>query len=169
MAVDKYANIATIQTTMSAANFLTFAEMRTGMGIESDRKTARAMIIDQIDYLISAATLAEITTGNDDVTFAICVSNAVTDISDITDRRILHSGSLSRRDLGTAATGIFFRSPLTHQFFPALITAERSLYLGADSTGLASAIVLQVRLYYRQVEITQADFIELAEVFRLVG
>lgn len=169
MATDKYANIATIQVVSQSANVLTFAELRTQVGIQPDRKTANALIIDEIDYLITATALAEFTANGDQARFAVTVSNSVTDLEDITDRRILHSGSFVRQDFGTAAAATVHKLPWVFQFFPPLITADRSLFLAVHSAGLASALTLRARIYHRVVEIKQTEFIELAEVFRLVG
>lgn len=169
MATDKFANIATIQVTLSAANVLTFAEMRTQVGIEPDRKTAIAMIIDEIDYMPGPSSFAEMTATGDELDFGLTISNAVTDLIDISDRRVLHSGYVTRLDLGTAAAGAIIKLPIVHQFFPPLITAERSLFLGFDTIGLASVQALRVRIYHRIVKISQGEFLELAEVFRLVG
>ena len=169
MPSDKYANIATITVTESAADTLTFAELRTQAGIEPDRKSAIAMIIDEIDYFVARATLLALNADGDAVRYAIVVSNAVTDLEDFSDRRILHSGFLIRLDGGTAGNMLFQASPLVYQFFPPLITADRSLFLGIQGQATAIANVLRVRIYHRIVQVTQAEFIELAEVFRLVG
>lgn len=169
MPIDKYANIATFSVLMSAANTLTFVELLTGLGIEPDRKSARGMLIDEIDYMPAGNMINEMTTALDVINYALSISNAPTDLNDMTDTRILHTGRLQRQDLGTAATAWVHKLPLVYQFFPPLVTAERRIYLGADSVGLASAGTIRARMYYRAVEITQADFIELAEIFRLVG
>jgi len=169
MASDKFANIATIEVVSSGANVLTFQEMRTQVGIQPDRKSANAVIIDEIDYFVNIAALNEFTANGDIAKIAITISNAVSDLEDITDRRILHSALLARTDFGTAAGGQFTIMPIVFQFFPPLITAERSLFLAVHTAGLASAMTLRARIYHRVVEIKQAEFIELAEVFRLVG
>lgn len=168
MATDKFANIATIEVTASAANTLTFQALQTGLGIRANRKSADAMIVDQIDYFPAGNSIAEMTTTSDQIAFALTISNAVGNLEDITDRRTLHSGSVRRLDFGTAAGGQLVRLPFRHQFFPPLITAEATIYLGTLSSGLASANVLRCRIYYRVVELSQGEFLELAEVFRLV-
>ena len=168
--VDKYANILTAFVDQSAANIITFTEINTGLGIEPDRKTARAMIIDEIEYHPRMLTgISQMTTHLDQMIAGITLSNNVSDLEDVTDRRILHAVNYFRFDGGTAANLVFERLPWIYQFFPPLITAERKIYLGFDSVGLAAATRMTIRVYYRVVEIQQADFIELAEVFRLVG
>ncbi len=169
MASDKFANIATVQVTETAADVITFQELRTQVGIEPDRESAQAMIIDEIDYLLDAATLGALSADGDALSYAVTISNAVPALNDFTDRRILHSGFVQRNDFGVAASGWVFQQPLVYQFFPPLITAERSLFLGVQGSLTGIANILRARIYHRIVRISQAEFLELAEVFRLVG
>lgn len=169
MAEDRWANIATMAVTESAVGTLTFSELRTGMGIQASRKTAVAMLIDQIDYFISGGAFADITTAVDAIQMALTISNGVTNIVDIADRRILNSTEMTRVDLGTAASAHLVVMPLTRQFFPPLITAEKSLYLAINSNGLATVTALNCRIYYRTVTLSDAELIEISEVFRLVS
>lgn len=167
--LDKYANIFTAELTMSAADTISFTEIPTGLGIESDRQSARAMIIDELDYYPNVGLYSLMTSVADYSSFGLTITNTVPDLNDVSDRRILHSCQRVRADFGIAAAAAIMPFPLVYQFFPPLITAERKLYLAMDTNGLASASQVKVRAYYRIVEINQADFIELAEVFRLVG
>ncbi len=169
MGEDRYANIATISVTMSALNTLTWQELRTNVGVAAGRGKAIAMLIDQIDYFLSAAMIAEMTTAADRIDFGVSISNAVDDLNSFTDRRIVHSGYYLRTDQGAAAAAEFALQPFSFQFFPAIPLAERSLYLGAGSVGLASAGLINARIYYRIAELTDSELLELVEVFRLVG
>jgi len=169
MSEDRFANIATLELTLSGANTLTFQELRTNTGIDADRKSATALLIDEIDYFVGTAVLAEMTASGDVIVGGLTISNAVTDLTDFTDRRILDTFLYQRGDLGTAASGWMHTFPLRHQWFPPMIVGERSVFLGMVTTGLASAAVLRCRIYYRVVTLTQGEFIEIAEVFRLVG
>jgi hypothetical protein len=169
MPLDKYANIATIDLTMSGANALTFQALQTNLGIEPDRTSANAMIIDEIDYFVKPVQFGQMTTASDVLLMGITISNTLGALDSFSDRRIMHTMQFSRQDFGTAASAQFVKQPFVFQFFPPLVTAERVLYLGMDTTGLGVASECSVRIYYRIVKISQADFIELAEVFRLVG
>ena len=169
MAEDRYANIATVSVTESAPGTLTFTELRTGMGIQANRKTAVAMLIDQIDYFVAQGAFALMTTAQDRIQMAITISNGIINLVDISDRRILHSAEMTRVDLGTAGSGIMVNMPLTHQFFPPLILAEKSLYLGVDSVGLAAVVALNARIYYRTTDLNDSELLEISEVFRLVS
>ena len=166
---DRYANIATFDVTETAAGTLTFAELRTSAGIDASRKTATALLVDEIDYFIGVAAYADMTSNGDDILMAITISSSVTDLQDMADSRILHSNIVTRVDFGTAGSAQLVKAPLVSQFFPPLITAERSLFLGVVSAGLASAVNVRARVYYRTVQLTDGEFLELAEVFRLVG
>lgn len=169
MALDKYANIATIEVTASSANTLTYQELRTQLGIQPNRRTLMAMIIDEINYYPGEAAIAEMTTTGDSIQMALTISNNPTDLMNVTDRRILHVSLMARMDFGVAAGGVMIELPNKHQFFPPLIMAEKSLYLAINTSGLASAAILRCRIYYRLVEISETEMLELVEVFRLVG
>jgi len=154
---------------MSAANTLSFQSLQTNIGLDASRKTAVAILVDEINYFVSRAAVAEMTTNADSIMMGITLSNAVDDIEDLEDRRILDHIRFTRHDFGTAGNAILHKMPFKNQFFPPLIFAERSFYLAASSIGLASAAVIQARVLYRTVELDQGEFIELTEVFRLVG
>lgn len=169
MAADRFANLASIEVTMSAADTITFQELLTGVGISGDRESAVGMKIDEIDFYPGRASFALMTTAADHIFMGLTVSNNVTDLDDITDRRILATASLTRVDLGVAASGGLIKLPIIAQFFPPIITAERRIYLGCSSVGLASAITLRCRIYYRREKLTKAELLELAETHLLVG
>ncbi len=166
---DRFANIASIETTMSAANTLTFASLQTNMGFLGRRDQALAMIIDEIQYSPGTAGLALMTASNDSIQMALTDSNLPTDLQDITDRRILDFAILVRQDFGTAASGQLLDLPLRKQFFPPIITAARTLFLALTSGGLASAITSRVRILFRVETLTGAELVELSEVFRLTA
>lgn len=169
MAEDRYANIATMQVPMTAANTLTFADLETGMGIRAGRQAADAMLIDEIDYFIPKGAIEDMTTAGDSINLALCVSDGVTSLADFTDRRILNFIQLSRADFGTAGNARISIMPVVRQFFPPLVVGERKIFLGADSGGLASAFTPSARIYYRTVELTQGELLEISEIFRLVS
>lgn len=166
---DKYANIMTFSAQEPASGTINFSEVQTNVGIDSSRKTGVAILIDEIDYFPSAATIELMTVSGDDLEMGITISSAVTNLLNMTDRRILHSAKLHRFDFGTAGSGALIRVPMAHQFFPPLIMAERQIFLGVISAGLASGAIVDARIYYRTVQITAEEFVEIAEVFRLVS
>ena len=166
---DRFANIMTFAATESAAGTVTFAEVVTNVGIDSSRRTGVAILIDEIDYYVGLSTLSEMTADGDDVLAALTISNNVPALEAISDRRILDAMTMTRQDYGVAAGGGVVIRPFVKQFFPPLIMAERSIYLGVQGSGLASPATVAARVYYRTVQITAEEFVEIAEVFRLVS
>lgn len=166
---DRFANIASLETTMSAANTLTFSSINTNMGFLGRRDQALAMVIDEIQYSIPASAVTEMTTNADLISMAITTSSLVSDLGDLTDQRLLDFFLLMRADFGTAAGGQLVQTGFRNQFFPPLITAERTLFLGISSVGLASAAKIRARILFRVETLTAAELVELSEVFRLTG
>ena len=166
---DRFANIMTFRVTESAPSTVTFAEVVTNVGIDSTRRSGVAILIDEIDYYIDIETLALMTADGDDVIAAITISNNVTALHTMSDRRILDGFTATRQDYGVAASGGLIIQPFVKQFFPPLIMAERSIYLGVEGSGLATPATVSARIYYRTHQITSEEFVEIAEVFRLVS
>jgi len=166
---DRFANIASIEVVESAANTLTFASLNTNMGFLGRRDQALAMVIDEIEWKPSTAALLDLDVEGDAINLGLTVSNAVTDLGDLTDRRILATFGLGVVVLGAATAIHIFRQPYIQQFFPPLITAERTLYLGVQGASLAAAITGQIRILFRVETLTAGELVELAEVFRLTS
>lgn len=166
---DRFANVAFFDVTMAAANVEAFASLNTNMGFLGRRDQALAMVIDEVQYMPSQATVNQLDAEGDSINMAITDSDLVTDLTDLSDRRILDAAVLSRIDMGTAGSGQIFDLPLRKQFFPPLITAARTLFLGLDTISLASAGQCRARLLFRVETLTGAELVELSEVFRLTG
>lgn len=164
MAEDRFANVFTAKTVMTAANTLTFNEMVFGITLR-DRI---AIVIDELYFLPFKAAIAEMTALSDSITMCLSSSDQPTDISDLNDRRILFSKMLSRHDFGTAAGGSFLIRPLKESFAPPMIALPNRLFFGVDTAGLASAATAVLRMHFRTVTITQdQQLIEVLETFQL--
>lgn len=166
---DRFANVASIQNVQGGANVLTFNSLATNMGFLGRRDQALAMVIDEIQYSPGLNSIGLMTQTGDRVTMAITDSEDPLDLEDLTDRRVLDFAQIVRLDLGTAASGVLIELPWRKQFFPPLITAARTLFLGVNTSGLASGITTRARILYRVETLTGAELIELSEVFRLTG
>jgi len=165
MAEDRYANWMGISVTESAANTQTSKESLTGVGFN----TGKGMLIDQIDYFVPVATIALMTASGDEILFGIASSSGITDLEDVADSRILHSGSFHRRDHGTAASAIFIHAPIQFQFFPSLIHAHQRLFLVIKGTGLATVGSIRARIYWRFIDLKDRDIAELVQATLLQG
>ncbi len=166
---DRFANIASIEVVESSANTLTFASLNTNMGFIGRRDQALAMVIDEIQWRPDHTAIIALLANADRIRMALTISNQVTDLTDLTDRRILATFEQSIVVVGTATSIAFYRSPVKDQFFPPLITAERTLYLAAHGVSLTTVITAQVRILFRVETLTAGELVELAEVFRLTS
>jgi len=166
---DRFANIASIEVTESAANTLTFSPLATNMGFLGRRDQALAMIIDELQWYPSSAGVSDLVLTGDRLAMALTVSNNVTDIEDLTDRRILALFELTAIQVGAVVSLAIFKQPIKEQFFPPIITAERTLYLGVQGVSLAAAVVARIRILFRVETLDSAELVELAEVFRLTS
>jgi len=163
---DRYTNLASIEVTETAANTLTFAELLTGISLGQ----GTGILIDQLDYYPTSPSLDDLVLPADTITMAICTSNAITTLN-INQRSVIHAMSLHAGPaIGTnAGGGMFTREPFIHQFFPPIILAAPRLFLAAQGASLAAAITLRLRMYFRYIELTDKEYLELAETFILVG
>lgn len=161
---DRFANIAAIGVTQTAANSTNFTQMLTGISLGE----GRGIIIDQIDYMPINQAIDELLIAADQIRFGIFSSDSITDFEDITQRRILHSAYLKAAVSGTPASWNVIKMPLVHQFFPPMIFAAPRLYAGVASAGFTAAITVYFRIYFRYVTLSPQEYIELAEAFVLI-
>ncbi len=166
---DRFANFASFRVTQSQANTLTFGSLATNMGFLGRRDQALAMIIDELQYSPGRDAVTSMTAGSDHITMGLCTSDQITDLEDLSDNRLLDYHEIENLAIGTIASFVLQEFPFRKQFFPPIITAERTLFLGVDSTGLASAITVSARILYRVETLTGAELVELSEVFRLTS
>ncbi len=165
----RFAKIATVTVTGSAANTITFAEFQTGVGLQvgATRGKGLAMLIDEIDYYVTNLNLVLALDG-DIVRYGITTSNQVSAVEDLADRRILHSAERQLRAI-TAASVVTFTQPHIHQFFPALLWAEPTLFLATDGESQPVVPTVVARIFYRLIELDQSLIFEVAQQFRIVS
>lgn len=163
-AEDRFANLASAVVTLSAADTLTFTELQTGIGLGQ----GVGILIDMIDYEVSPAMLELMTASGDQVACGWSTSDAVTDVN-VNERRVIDYTRISRHDHGTAASGEFVLQPQRKTFIPSLVIAAPRLYLFGFSVGLASVGTIRSRIFFRYIDLTDKEYLELAETFILVG
>jgi len=166
---DRFANVASMEVVESSAGTLTFSSLATNLGFLGRRDQALAMAIDEIQYSPSLAGIALMTAQADHIQMGITTRNTVADLEDLTDTNLIDFAAFARQDFGTAAGGAFFEVPLRKQFFPPLITAERTLFLAVNTAGLGTIITVRARILYRLETLSNAELVEISEIFRLTG
>lgn len=164
MAEDRFANVFTAEVTQSAANAVNFAELQFGIQLR-DRI---AIVIDELLFYPAQALLQEMTGAQDQLIFAITVSDQLTGLTDLADRRIIYMTTISRQDQGTAASSWFHRVPIKEVFTPPMIILPTRVYFALQSTGLASAGTAYLRMHFRTVKISaDQQLVEILEAFTL--
>lgn len=163
---DRYANLASATATETAAGTLTYAEVATGISLGQ----GIGLLIDQINYLVNVSTLEDLVATGDVVQMGWFSSKVPSSFS-FNDRRIIDMAQLHvAPPIGTpASAGGPFKQPIVHQFFPSLIIAAPRLYLGIQGVSLTGVATVTARLYFRYIELTTKEYLELAETFTLVG
>lgn len=163
---DRYANIAAAYAVEAAAGTMVFTELLTGISLGQ----GVGIIIDQIDYEFDNDSIKAIIAANDILAMGWFSTNTLTAFNP-SDNRQIHAISLhGEAVVGTqASANSLIKQPYVSQFFPPIIVASPRLYLGV--LGLSMAVVAggYSRLYYRYVELSSQEYLELAETFVLVG
>lgn len=162
---DRFANIASAEVTLSAANVLSFAEVLTGVSLG----VGVGILIDEIDYTPDAVALQSLVANTDDIQMAWTTSTGVTDLADPSDRRILHAMRLVPSIIGSVVSLTLYKIPWVHQFFPPIIIAAPRIHFAGDSSGIATPPVYRSRLYYRYIELSTQEYLEIAETFQLTS
>ena len=159
---DRFANILMAQVVMSAANTITFKEILTGISLGM----GIGMLIDQIDYHVPRATVAELLTTVDTLHIGFTVSDGLVDLS-ADDRQVIHMTELAQTLTTSGVVQVV--SPLSHQFFPPIIRAAPRLFLACNTAGFASAATVQARMYFRYIDLSTQEYLELAETGLVIG
>lgn len=165
MAIDQYENIATIAVSESAPGTVTYGELQTGLGL----RTKQGMVIDAIHYFIEASVINLMLDESDSINFGITISTGVTNLLLSGDRRIIHSGQLGQANSGAPASAQVLLSPFVFEFMHGIPIAEASIFLGGQGISLASAVSITCRIFFRYVDLTDREILEIAQNFQLVG
>jgi len=164
----RFAKIARVGVVQATANQPSFNEFQTGVGLQvgASRGKGMAMLIDEIDYYVPVLE-GEMVADLDTIMFGITTSDQVAGLDDFDDQRILHTASIGM--LFTTSGQSIIRQPMVYQFFPALIWAEQSLFAAIDGISQPSVAEVNIRIYYRLVELDQQLIFEVAQSFRIIS
>lgn len=164
---DKFANVAIISCTESAANTLTFQKIETGVSIQEKV----AWIINRLEYFITAPAAAIFNGDSDEFRFGLCVSKAITQVT-LDDPTVLDINCITRLDYGAAANALLNYRPLIKDLSTmpggGLLVSPNPLYAFAKGSGLASAMEVIVRMHYTGFVMTTEDYWDLVETRRVI-
>lgn len=166
-AQDNYSNFAIITCTESAANTLTFAKLEASVGLFE----RVGWLISRVDWYMRGNYDKFNTTG-DQFSMALTQSNAISSIAPNATQVILNK-QLFRYDYGTAATANFFSEPdsvdLSTLPGGGILVVPNPLYLAVAGSGLSAAAVGTVRIWYKNIVLSDADFFDLMQTRQVLS
>jgi len=167
-ASDKFANMAYLTVVESSATTLTFGKLDIANNLLSEKV---ALVIHRTESIVVSPT--HLVGAADAITYALVVSNKLTDIYDLSQPEILFTKQIVRHDAGTPATAAFFELPLVNDFSTlpggGLIVPADRLYVGIVGYSTATASTIKMRLYYTVMPLAEADYWELIQARRVLS
>ena len=164
---DKFANMAVITVTESAANTLTFKKLETGISIHDKV----GWIINRVEYFLSELGLTQFADNEDLAYWGLACSNSFAAPS-MTEETILDVNCLSKME--ATDVGFFFQyRPFIKDFSTlpggGLLVPPVPLYLWLKGTGLAGAGSVTCRMHYTLKELSVDEYWELVEARRVIS
>jgi hypothetical protein len=164
---DRFANVAGVRMAGAANGALEYTQLLTGVSLGQ----GLGILIDRIEYDISSAENI-LDTDADYLMQGLSTSNGQSYTDLITngqwnDRRIIHHTQLRRGNIGTPATGLFTRYPVAFDFRVPMIVASPYIYAFNANVGGNAALINFVKMYFRYLELTSQEYLEVAEAFIL--
>jgi hypothetical protein len=165
---DVFAQFMRMSVTCTAANTLSFARVVLGTVLFE----YAALILHRIEYDISADARGEMTADGDNITVAITGSDTIgtlqSDQPEVYDFVII-----TQHDYGVAAVGDVSLKPIVHDFTTmpggGMMVPFQDIYIGLNSTGLASAATARLRAWWTIKELGPQDFLELVQRLRVLS
>lgn len=163
---DKYSNLMSARVDEVVTGDMNYQEILTGISLGA----GVGLLIDQIDYTFAQGTINDLVLESDSVHMGWFTQNTLAAFN-IGDNRQIHSESkYGPVTIGTNAGGwVPITTPDVYQFFPPMIVASPRLFLGIQGLSLAAEAVGWSRLYFRYIDLSSQEYLELAEAFVLVG
>lgn len=164
---DIFSQLFRLTVLQSAANTLTFgASLNFGIPIVSET----VIIIHRLEFSIALATLALMTADADAITLGLVTKNTLTAMT--TDQiEVIDLLQYERRM--TTSGSYHTILPIVHDFSSlpggGLLIVPQDLFLGMDSTGLASAGTAFVRCHYTFRTLSQSEYLEIAQKLKVFG
>jgi len=165
--MDNYSNFAILSCTESAPNTLTFAKLEASVGLFE----RVGWLISRIDWYFRQS-YPQFNGSGDAMSMALCQSNAISGIGP-TSTQVIANKQIYRQDVGTAASGMFIIEPeiTDYSTLPGggILVIPNPLYLAVAGAGLAAAVSGTVRIWYRNLVLTDADFFDLMQARQVIS
>lgn len=167
LATDRFANLAVISVTESAANTLTFKKLETGIALFEKL----AWIIHRVEYYLQL-DLTQFAASLDEARFGLATTDQITTPT-VANQSVLDRMIVRRLDMGTAATGVFVQVPFVKDFtnLPGggLIVPPNPLYGWVQGAASPAAHAVDMRLFYTNYVLKPEEYWELVEARRIIS
>lgn len=165
--IDKYANMAALKITESAANTFTASKFAFPFSIMDKM----GLIIHRVEYDHTNPT-GSLTAAGDKMYLGLSVAASVTDPTDPTDPLVLDCRRIVRWDAGAAASAVILQYPRTVDFtnLPGggLLVAPNPLYGFIKGDSAAVAGTCTIRMFYTYIELATDEYWQLVESRRII-
>lgn len=166
-AKDTFANVAALLVTESAANTQTSAKFAFPFSIMDKM----GLIIARVEYWFNV--LSQFNSSGDGVYIGLSAAAAITSITSQNDPLLIDSCWISRVDLGTAASGVVYTTPLVKDFTDlpggGLLVAPNPFYGIIQSSGAAGANAAWIKVFYTYMEMDTDEYWQLVESRRVIS
>lgn len=164
---DKAANLAAVQVTESVAGTIAYARFAFPFSI-MDKV---GLIINRLEYWFQG--MANLNSSGDAVVGGLIAASSVVDIGNQSDPSIIDSVAVSRFDIGTAASGLFWMTPIIKDFSSlpggGILVAPSPLQVAVKGANAGGVMALWVRMWYTYVELSTDEYWELVESRRIIS
>ena len=165
---DLFANKFYGTVTESAANTLTFGEIQTNVNLMS----RTAWVVHRLEWFLDEASIGRIVASGDALRMALTSSNKMSSLG-LDDPGVVDILTLSALAIGAAASGLLENIPYIRDFsrLPGggLIVVPRPLYVAAEGVSLGAAITIELRGYFTQRELSDSEWFDLIDFYRILS
>lgn len=163
---DEFSNKAYGTVTESAANTLTFSEVRTNISIFEKV----AWVIHRIEWHLTQATYGLLADGSDNLNLALTGSDAIASLG-LEIPAVIDLYNVFR--VHASGVGFAFNTmPLVRDLSSlpggGLIVAPRPLFVAIHGESLLSAATAEVRFYFTQRALAADEYLDLIDFYRIV-
>lgn len=155
---DRYSNRAFASVTTSAANTLTFQQLRFAVGTFQ----GVGLQLHRVDYYPDSSALGELAANTDRLQMAVTLRN---DLSDLTpsNQAIISKVTYEPRGVPVEIIKLPFTQTFEHLPMGCLLIPANPLYLAMDTTGFAAVQTISAILYYTFKQLSDRESIELLQ------
>lgn len=162
-AKDKYANILNARI-IAGGNGAVSSEVATGVSLGE----GKGMLIDQIDYFMENGMITDLVAAAVGEYYQMSWS-VQSDEFGYNNSRVIHQFDVVKWDDGTAGNSHIVKAPKVFQFFPPMIVASPKLFFNGLGSASIDGGAVNARMYFRYVELSTQEYLELAEAFVLMS